>query len=462
VIVWWVWTLLIKIAIVSLSPLTWDENYYWVWSQNLQLSYYDHPAMVAWLFALGNFLPTFMLKWPAILMGHAFLLIWDHFLKNINFSMNQRKAFFGLALLSPLVGLSTLVLTPDLPLLFFLGLSVYAFERALTTKYLQWYALFGLFLGLGFTSKYMIVLMLPGFFFYLFAHKKWSRISKVGILLTLVCFFLGASPVLIWNLKNDWISFKFQLDHGVGARKYKNIWPLEFVLSQLLIITPFFITDFFRKTSASSSAPAPLDNENRTTIFPNQNGQTSFEVSWPSFFLYVVSPIFVFFFLNSFKNKVEANWTQVAFPFLLSYLASKDLRPIKLKLYSAFWLSLLVILLSQLQMNWWKRPSVERLTEPFRYAALVSEIDRFQPFYATSYQMASYLWFQTGRPVYKIYQTSRVDFFDYFPQAKPGESVFYVAKNKDTDFPNWFLQLGYKISVAKEIDSNLEILRVSK
>ena len=28
--------------------LHFDETYYWVWSKNLQLSYYDHPPMIAY------------------------------------------------------------------------------------------------------------------------------------------------------------------------------------------------------------------------------------------------------------------------------------------------------------------------------------------------------------------------------------------------------------------------------
>jgi hypothetical protein len=396
--------------------------------------------MVAWLFAIGNFLPTFMLKWPATILGHGFLIIWDQFLKNIGFSLNQRKVFFILALLSPLVGLSTLVLTPDLPLLFFLSLSIYAFERALTLQAVKWYALFGLFMGLGFTSKYIIVLILPGILIYLFADKKWSQVSISGVALAILGFLIGACPVLIWNTQNNWVSFKFQIDHGIGARKYKSIWPVEFILSQLLILTPIFIND----------------------IFKNKIKSTNISVGWIRFFLIIFLPILVFFFLNSFKNKVEANWTQVAFPFILSFLATKELKALKIKLYSTFWLVLLVILLSQWKFNWWKNAPAERLTEPFRYSALIDEIKTYQPFYATSYQMASYLWFETKQPIYKIFHTSRIDFFDNFSQARPIEPIFFVAKNKDTDFPDWFLKEGYSIHVEKEIDTNLEILRVSR
>ena len=31
-----------------------DEAYHWSWTQNLQLSYYDHPGMIAWLEALST------------------------------------------------------------------------------------------------------------------------------------------------------------------------------------------------------------------------------------------------------------------------------------------------------------------------------------------------------------------------------------------------------------------------
>ena len=37
-------------------PLTPDESYYWTWSLHPAFGYTDHPPMVAWLIALGNFL----------------------------------------------------------------------------------------------------------------------------------------------------------------------------------------------------------------------------------------------------------------------------------------------------------------------------------------------------------------------------------------------------------------------
>lgn len=34
--------------------LHFDEAYYWYWSKNLQLAYFDHPPAVAWLIRAGT------------------------------------------------------------------------------------------------------------------------------------------------------------------------------------------------------------------------------------------------------------------------------------------------------------------------------------------------------------------------------------------------------------------------
>src|SRR6202142_4705087 len=39
------------------TPLTFDEAYYWIWSKNLALGYYDHPPGVALVIRLGTMIP---------------------------------------------------------------------------------------------------------------------------------------------------------------------------------------------------------------------------------------------------------------------------------------------------------------------------------------------------------------------------------------------------------------------
>ncbi len=432
---WWIISLIIKLILVSFTPLTSDEHYYWVWSQNLRLSYFDHPPMVAWLFTLGNFLPSLFLKWPAITFGHFFFLIWDKFLNDIGFTNKQRLIFFALCLFSPLIGMSGLAITPDLPVLVFMGLLVYSFHKALKTQKLIWYLLFGLSLGLGFTSKYHIVLLLPGMLAYLIITKQLFRVNFFYLIISLIPFGIGSSPVFIWNYLNDWASFRFQLNHGLGDSRINLKWETEFLLSQIFILTPFLIHNFFTK---------------------NENKDKKINL----YFIYSFVPILLLFSYSALKNKVEANWTQAAYPFIFSYLAQKKIRPLQIKFYCLFWGILLTVLIFQWNLRWIPNPKSEKLIEPFRYEALLSEQINFQPFYVSSYQMASYLWFETKKPVYKLKDMSRVDLFDTFEESIPTHFPIYLAKFNYTYPPEWFKSKGLNWVLVKKLDYDLEIVKV--
>jgi hypothetical protein len=80
---WWA-SLGIKFLITYFLPLSLDETYYWQWGFHLQLSYYDHPLMVGLWFWLGRILSEFspLIKFPAILLGHLSLWIWDLYLRD--------------------------------------------------------------------------------------------------------------------------------------------------------------------------------------------------------------------------------------------------------------------------------------------------------------------------------------------------------------------------------------------
>ncbi|MFN7093931.1 MAG: glycosyltransferase family 39 protein, partial [Burkholderiales bacterium] len=53
----------------SVFQLHYDEAYYWVWGQNLSLSYYDHPPMIGYLIWLASFLGSseFFVRLPALI-----------------------------------------------------------------------------------------------------------------------------------------------------------------------------------------------------------------------------------------------------------------------------------------------------------------------------------------------------------------------------------------------------------
>ena len=45
---------LFRLIAAAVTPLTFDEAYYWTWSKHLVGGYYDHPSMVAVVIRLGT------------------------------------------------------------------------------------------------------------------------------------------------------------------------------------------------------------------------------------------------------------------------------------------------------------------------------------------------------------------------------------------------------------------------
>lgn len=161
-IFFWLFMLLAKMVIAYFLPLASDESYYWVWSHHLQLSYFDHPPFVAWLFKLGHPFESFghWVRLPAVIMGHLTLLMWCLFLK-ARFDNLKIKSWLELVFFSPLLGYGALIVTPDIPLLFFWSLGLISLVQLVETRKLRWYLILGLALGLGFSSKYHMALFVP-------------------------------------------------------------------------------------------------------------------------------------------------------------------------------------------------------------------------------------------------------------------------------------------------------------
>src|SRR5262249_58816960 len=44
----------LRLVAAAVTPLTFDEAYYWMWSKHLAGGYYDHPPMVALVIRLGT------------------------------------------------------------------------------------------------------------------------------------------------------------------------------------------------------------------------------------------------------------------------------------------------------------------------------------------------------------------------------------------------------------------------
>lgn len=406
--IWWL-SLLFKLVLSCVLPLSADEAYYWVWSNHLQLSYFDHPPMVSWLFWVGHLFESIgnAVRWPAVILGHATLLLWVGILQNI-LSVSRIKLWLYVVLFSPLLGFGSIIVTPDIPIVFFWSYSLWTFINALNSRSLKDYFLFGLALGLGFCSKYHIVLFIPCLLAYLSFEKKWSRVSLKGVTVTFFSGLIFSLPVLIWNIQNNFASFEFQLKHGLEKSAYNPEWTLGYLLGQIFIIFPVIIYAAIKSTR-----------------FPNTRVFSYF--AW--------LPI-GFFFLTSFRALVEANWPIIAYPAILALACIYGLTKNQLRLYFVVFGSAYLAVIATLFV-----PSIrninEKISEPYHMREIAHDIKGFNNIYGSSYQISSSLWYFTKKPVYKIRGISRFDFFDSLERGEPKSEEFYLVKKKTDHFPDW-------------------------
>jgi 4-amino-4-deoxy-L-arabinose transferase-like glycosyltransferase len=282
---------------VELAP---DEAYYWTWSRHLQWGYYDHPPMVGlliWIFTSIGGQGEFGVRLGWVAMG-ALLTLLLYRMGNRMFGSDRAgfySAFMMNIILLPSIG--AIIVTPDGPQGLFWVLAVFCTYQAISRKGLYWWYLTGISLGLGLLSKYTMVLIAPCIFFFLVSceeGRKWLRRKEpyLSFLLGLAIF----SPVIIWNAQHDWLSFRFQLSHGLevkqpmGLRYFGEYWA-----GQAALISPLMFLALLWAMLKSGLAGFRLKKDPLLLLF------------WTS------APILLFFAYTSLRSKVEPNWPALSY-----------------------------------------------------------------------------------------------------------------------------------------------------
>lgn len=424
----------VKLILAAILPMTADEAYYWVWSHHPQLNYYDHPAMVSWLFLLGQPLEHVLsfVRWPGVLLSHGTLFVWMIILKDhLKFSDDQINNWLWLALLSPLYGAGALIITPDIPLLFFWSLGALCFLKLIETPSWRMAFGFGVVLGLGLVSKYMIVLLpLSLIVASLWRLNWWKRVGW-NLIYIFIGFALGALPFFLWNIQNDWISIRFQLDHGLGAAQWKPSWTIDYILLQIGLIFPPIVYLIFKGISKSTP--------------------------WLTALAFV--PL-LFFFQTSFKGYVEANWPITAYPALLAIAVLGGGQKIQV-ITRWIWGVLIAVLflLISTQYSPFQKPIKTR--EFFEFETLYDTARTKEPLFARSYQMASRLSFESKKMIYKLRGFNRKDSFDFWEGSLPPDQ-FYLILNLDETLPESYQEQGFKVVEETVVGERFKLLKIRK
>lgn len=257
-----IFIILLRLVLSGMVGLGDDEAYYWDWTRHLQLSYYDHPGMIAWLIKGSTAIfgdTAFAVRLPAIVCNSfatflLFLLASDMF--------NIRVGIYAAALQMtvPIYALGGMMAVPDAPMGFFWMLSVWlswkiaskmsggTFLGAEDRVSNGLWVTMGVALALGFLSKYTAILLGVSIVLYFFFSTNLRRaLFTSGFGLAFLVVLTGMMPVLIWNGEHQWGSFAYHLadrQSGGGGINFTR-WG-QFWVSQLLFFTPtVFIFNIF-------------------------------------------------------------------------------------------------------------------------------------------------------------------------------------------------------------------------
>ncbi|MGD0264344.1 MAG: glycosyltransferase family 39 protein [Candidatus Methylomirabilota bacterium] len=225
-------------------PLAPDEAHYWEWSRRPDWSYYSKGPMVAYLIALSTRLggdTAFWIRLPATVLGVGLAGIAYILARRI--FQSERAGFLSVVLLSlvPLYAAGSILMTIDSPFVLCWGLASLFLCRAVRRRSEgSWYGA-GIALGLGFLSKYTMLMLLPCVLLWLLLSPKlrpWlhRREPYEAALLGFLIF----SPVIVWNARHGWLSGRHVLiQAGAGGAQVSLLGGPEFLGSQLLVVSPF-------------------------------------------------------------------------------------------------------------------------------------------------------------------------------------------------------------------------------
>ncbi len=241
-----IWTFIPSLTNVNL-PLDTIEAL--AWGSKLEWGFNKHPPFSA--FAVEFFFQLFGNRdWAYYLLSQIFIItalifvfklakeiLNNNFLALISIFLLEGIYFYNYT--SPEFNVNV----SQLP---FWALSIYFSWLCMKNDRVRDYLFLGIFMGLGFLSKYLFLYLILGIkflFIYLFLNKKIRTYNflLVGPIALLVIF-----PHLIWLFENNFVTLKYGIQRSGSEGEMINhlIFPLTFILKQIVILIPFFLMSF--------------------------------------------------------------------------------------------------------------------------------------------------------------------------------------------------------------------------
>jgi hypothetical protein len=288
-----------RILLLPFMGLMPQDAYYYLYGQNLSLSYFDHPGMIGYI--LGFFTnifgsSIFVVKFADFFITSLTIL---SFYKLASYFLSKEKLQKAFILLASTIFISILSFnsTPDVPLLLFWTLSLICLYKAIFEKKKWFFIAGGIAMGLAFNSKYTAILLQFGLLAFLVFSNKYRRLLLSPWLWCSIIISVGVSfPVWYWNYQNDFASFVFQSSERTSSISEFKISPKNFfgaIGHQMFLLLPvLFLMCITFTFKYAKSALLKLKLPSAKTLF------------LLAFFV----PTFVGFFLLTPIYWVKLNW----------------------------------------------------------------------------------------------------------------------------------------------------------
>jgi 4-amino-4-deoxy-L-arabinose transferase-like glycosyltransferase len=240
--------IMIRFIFTGIMGLMPQDAYYDFYARHLALSYYDHPPMIAYLlrFFTGIFgEKVFVLK-LADTIATVFTVIAFYLLAKKFLGGDKPWKATALLISTFMISILSLISTPDVPLMLCWTISLNFLQEAILKKRNIYWIWAGIFSGLCFDSKYTAIFLLIGLLGFLaISRTHRNLLFSRWIFLFLLCFAATILPVVIWNFRNGFASFKFQSEGRVNEGMH--IDPNGFfgvIGHQSAILLPFLFFSF--------------------------------------------------------------------------------------------------------------------------------------------------------------------------------------------------------------------------
>lgn len=278
--------LLINFLQAFFTPITEDEAYYWLWSQNLDWGYFDHPPMVAWWAAVGYEIFQNELGFRLIstfFSGMSVYLLYQLLKPKTQKEFNLFGILIGSTLVFHVYGFIT---TPDAPLLFSTILYLYSLKNFLEKNNFNFTILLAIsFAGLVYSKYHGILVILFTIFPII---KTWWRNPKfyAAVLLSLMLF----TPHFVWLFQNDFIPIQYHFIERSSDESFEFGKLFTYLLIFFLGASPLLSYYIFNAIFKFKSKNAFEKSVWCLAILPG-----------------------IFFFITVFKDKVQPQWLLISF-----------------------------------------------------------------------------------------------------------------------------------------------------